>query len=1136
MNFVWTLALQCGLVPIVMGGKWISIMSDSNSYKKVNGFGVRVTGASHMLLEVKACKGAEIQLQQDDTGSGSWVYCKLGGDLNEWTAMAASELCDDAGCGWLGYDYQPVLDCDNFKPFWLAWDAAGTFSVGKGNVLGSDVLVTGTVTPFDVNFFMVSHNDADVVAEWRILVDEAPAFISPASTGTTVVDVSEDTPTGDIIYTVAGTDNEGDSLTFTLDTHADVFEFVGGGLRMQQPLDYETLNTYRLLISMSDGRNTEQAMMTVQVTDVVDETPVITLSGTLAIPEEMAVDSVVNLYTVDDPDEGDTLKYAISGSESTFFSVDPTSGVLKIAQRIDRDQVALASVSFDLTVTDSSGLGSTRTITATIVDINDNNPAFFATSYTVDVAENTPVDTVVLELVVNDADDGTNAASRIVLQDGTQDMFNVTGSQLKTVTSNLDYESLSVYEFIFTIVAVNEDNLRTGTTTVSVKVTPVNEFDPVFDTPTVDGTNQFPEASLSEDVPVNHEISFTASDADLGVDGDVTFSLVSVLDSNGGDSSDKFEIDSNTGILKTLRPLDIDTATGGVAYHDVTVRITDGASLPRSSEGTMRFTLIDVNDNIPKFDSTHYAVTVNEDIAVGDVVATVVATDDDGDQVTLTLEGGGSYFEITGSDVVLKYPLDYSPVHVLTLRADDGTFTTNAVMLVTVVDVVLTTLTIMVATDAAIPEDQNEGTVLKGVFVTHGNTGAVTYSLGGTNAGFLSVNPTGELSYGSQRIDRDGSSGITTLSDITLKAADSSGNEATADLTFIIIDINDNAPLATVLAPTAQVRENSQDNQLVTSLDFTDADEDSNSNVTLNLVSGDVHNVFKVVDYDLYVRGTGIDYEALTGDNSYNIALHAVDNPQTSTPLTSTVIVHVEILGENEFEPSWTSPTPGAGSTFPEVTIKESATLGQTVETFVATDNDGGDDGLITYSVIDIKNPSGISVTGKFEMTTDGRLVVASLLDYDNDTGGVDYYTVTVAASDSSSTNVKSTTGNVKVILEDVEVENVIVLPKLPVADTTTELWVMRALVAVLGIAAAVFACVMIRSIIETMSSSTPEVTKPPDKVWMERAVSVTPHMSLESVIIDDDDDTFTSALFRPNTTTTETTQPSLGAGQGNDQ
>lgn len=84
--------------------------------------------------------------------------------------MAASELCDDAGCGWLGYDYQPVLDCDNFKPFWLAWDAAGTFSVGKGNVLGSDVLVTGTVTPFDVNFFMVSHNDANVVAEWRILV------------------------------------------------------------------------------------------------------------------------------------------------------------------------------------------------------------------------------------------------------------------------------------------------------------------------------------------------------------------------------------------------------------------------------------------------------------------------------------------------------------------------------------------------------------------------------------------------------------------------------------------------------------------------------------------------------------------------------------------------------------------------------------------------------------------------------------------------------------------------------------------------------------------------------------------------------------------------------------------------------
>ncbi|XP_046562251.1 uncharacterized protein LOC124271218 [Haliotis rubra] len=227
-------------------------------------------------------------------------------------------------------------------------------------------------------------------------------------------------------------------------------------------------------------------------------------------------------------------------------------------------------------------------------------------------------------------------------------------------------------------------------------------------------------------------------------------------------------------------------------------------------------------------------------------------------------------------------------------------------------------------------------------------------------------------------------------------------------------------------------------------------------------------------------------------------------------------------------------PTLGVGSTFPDVTIKESATLGQTVETFVATDDDGGDDGLVTYSVLDIKNPSGTSMTGKFEMTTDGRLVVASQLDYDADTGGVDYYTVTVAASDSSTTSVKSTTGDIKVILEDVEVENVIILPKQLVADTTSELWVLRTSVVVLGTAAIVLACAMIRSIIDTVSSSARNVTKPPDKVWMERTVSVTPHMSLESVIIDDDDDSFTSIVFRPSTSTTEASQPSPGNGQGN--
>ncbi len=66
--------------------------------------------------------------------------------------------------------------------------------------------------------------------------------------------------------------------------------------------------------SMTDGRNTVQTTMTLRVVDVVDETPIITLSGTSSIQEELPIGSVISgLYSVRDADKGDNLTYSING-------------------------------------------------------------------------------------------------------------------------------------------------------------------------------------------------------------------------------------------------------------------------------------------------------------------------------------------------------------------------------------------------------------------------------------------------------------------------------------------------------------------------------------------------------------------------------------------------------------------------------------------------------------------------------------------------------------------------------------------------------------------------------------------------------------------------------------------------------
>ncbi len=73
-------------------------------------------------------------------------------------------------------------------------------------------------------------------------------FTRPSPVGNTVVDVSEDTPAGSTVYNMSGADQEGDTLVFTLDTGTDHFEIDGDQLKTIQPLDYETVTSYSIVV------------------------------------------------------------------------------------------------------------------------------------------------------------------------------------------------------------------------------------------------------------------------------------------------------------------------------------------------------------------------------------------------------------------------------------------------------------------------------------------------------------------------------------------------------------------------------------------------------------------------------------------------------------------------------------------------------------------------------------------------------------------------------------------------------------------------------------------------------------------------------------------------------------------------
>lgn len=88
-------------------------------------------------------------------------------------------------------------------------------------------------------------------------------------------------------------------------------------------------------------------------------------------------------------------------------------------------------------------------------------------------------------------------------------------------------------------------------------------------------------------------------------------------------------IDHVTGVVSTNRSFDYEAAAPGPDDFRFRLTVADLGDPPRSSTATLRLTLKDSNDNLPRFERRVYHVTVPENLPVGASVARVNATDDD---------------------------------------------------------------------------------------------------------------------------------------------------------------------------------------------------------------------------------------------------------------------------------------------------------------------------------------------------------------------------------------------------------------------------------------------------------------------------------------------------------------------------
>uniref|UniRef100_A0A8C2K0Q1 Protocadherin-16 n=1 Tax=Cyprinus carpio TaxID=7962 RepID=A0A8C2K0Q1_CYPCA len=482
------------------------------------------------------------------------------------------------------------------------------------------------------------------------------AFVGGAKPGSVIGSVRshdqrEVTSNGQVTYlVVGGTDHEG---TFMVDR-------LTGDVYLARELDYEKGSRYTLQIEVDDLSKTYPSIHMVQleinVQDSNDHTPEFPEDPvTIVIPENIQAGSSIYTFQATDKDgsgPNSEIRYSIQQrwpDIPDLFSLDPVTGVLKLGRELDHEEPS--SLFLVVHATDSASdpnqrLWGSVTARVFVTDENDNAP-IFSSPTAVSVMEDQPVGFVLLYVIARDADQGENGRVSYRIQSGnTAGRFGLSlNSGSLSILKPLDREEQESYNL--TIVAEDHGIPQHSTTQVlSVQVIDVNDEAPWFE-------NSDFEAQIRENQPAGTSIlKVSASDRDHG-------ELINSYNNPSGDPDGDFRLDGFSGALSTTRPLDRERKNS----YSLKVVVQDHGSPSLSSTATVEISVLDVNDNSPKFGSSSYTVDVSEDAAVGLLVLDATATDVD-----------------EGENGQILYFLSQEAKGAFTVHPDTGKITTTALL------------------------------------------------------------------------------------------------------------------------------------------------------------------------------------------------------------------------------------------------------------------------------------------------------------------------------------------------------------------------------------------------------------------------------------------------------------------------
>ncbi|KAJ8342522.1 hypothetical protein SKAU_G00324500 [Synaphobranchus kaupii] len=716
-------------------------------------------------------------------------------------------------------------------------------------------------------------------------------------------------------------------------------------------LDFEDTPRLRLVVKAETASSSSYMAINLILQDVNDNLPRFQLQNYVVyMREAQGYDIPIIQVLADDLDQGQNgqVTYSIkSSSRSGLFRIDPATGSVTTAAIMDREIWTQTKLVVTATDRGNPRLASQATLTVIIVDLNDNSPTI-PLPREIRVAENTLIGTEITQVTGNDVDSGPALSYSLLLDAHSQGKFGIHryGGGV-SLTAPLDFEERTWY----TLTIRASDSKHMSEANLTVLVEDVNDNAPIF-------TQDLYQVTLPEHSPPGSPvITVTATDRDSGDNGKVTYRVMS-------SSRDGFYIDPNNGTLFINQGTEFDPERPSVT---VVIEARDSGTPALSSITTVQVQLSDVNNNAPTFHQSEYRATVSEDGLPGATILTLEAVDGDlsrencGFDFAIASGNAGNAFQIESSvrflegrgfqtvgTLILAERLDFESTarYNLTIVVSDRGVpqrSSSVPAVITVTDANDNSPAFGRAEYAvALSEGAAAGTEILRLTATDPDSAPnaeVQYTISsGDETGLFSVDQwTGALRL-RRSLDREGRSSHT----VVVQASDGSGNFALAPVTVEVKDVNDNKPFFPLDTLTASLRENQPPNAPVTVLHAIDHDTGVFGHLRYYMAgrSGDGVESFSVNQTSGEVRSRlTFDFEKL---NTFSFVALAVDAGNYS----ATVTVQVYVTGEDEYDPLFTS------SEF-SFEVPEGAQKGQSIGQVQASDEDGGVDGIVLYSLPD---------------------------------------------------------------------------------------------------------------------------------------------------------------------------------------